>query len=90
MIPNGFPMDSKGFCLGFPMDSQHIAARFVFFPWPRFIAQAMMTHLRFSTSSEWTALGGSEDAATYLKEVDTQGLHSIGSLRIRICPENLP
>lgn len=27
----------------------------------------------FSTSSEWTALGGSEDAATYLKEVDTQG-----------------
>lgn len=31
--------------------------------------------VRFSTTTEWTALGGSADAATYLKEVDTQGLH---------------
>lgn len=28
---------------------------------------------QFSTTTEWTALGGSADAATYLKEVDTQG-----------------
>lgn len=27
----------------------------------------------FSTTTEWTALGGSEDAASYLKEVDVQG-----------------
>jgi len=34
--------------------------------------------VRFSTTTEWTALGGSADAATYLKEVDTQGLHHCG------------
>ena len=82
-IPKDFVWDSQWI----PNISQHVS---FFFPWPRFIAQAMMTHLRFSTSSEWTALGGSEDAATYLKEVDTQALDLCESgFALKICHEDL-